>query len=115
MNQIKCAVIGVGYLGRFHAEKYTKTPNVKLIAVCDSDQKRSQETAKSYKVTPYTDYRQLLGKVDAVSIATATTQHYEIAKAFLMHKTHVLLEKPMTTTVAEAEDLVFLKEHGFYA
>jgi len=108
MNKINCAVIGVGYLGKFHTEKYTKLSNTKLIAVCDSNAKRTEEIAKLYHVQAYNDYRQLIGKVDAVSIAATTSMHYKIAKFFLENKVHVLLEKPITKTVAEAEELIVL-------
>lgn len=108
MKIIKCAVIGVGYLGKFHAEKYTKLSNTRLIAVCDFNPKRNQEIAQIHNVMPYNDYRQLIGKVDAVSIAATTSSHYEIAKVFLENKVHVLLEKPITTTVAEAKKLIAL-------
>ena len=108
MKKINCAVIGTGYLGRFHAEKYTKLSNTALIAVCDFDPNRSREIAQIYHTASYTDYRQLIGKVDAVSIAATTSSHYEIAKVFLENKVHVLLEKPLTTTVAEAQELIIL-------
>lgn len=108
MKKINCAVIGVGYLGKFHAEKYTKLSNIKLIGVCDFDTNRAEEIAKLYQVSAYNDYRQLIGKVDAVSIAATTSMHYEIAKFFLENKVHVLVEKPITTTVAEAKELIVL-------
>jgi len=112
MPIIKCAVIGTGYLGKFHAEKYTKISNTQLIAICDLDRKRAQEIAQTYHVSADTDYHELLGKVDAVSIASATTSHYAIAKDFLQHKTHVLLEKPITVTVAEAKELVTIAQQN---
>lgn len=108
MKKVNCAVIGVGYLGKFHAEKYTKLSNSKLTAVCDFNAKRAEEIAQIYNAIPYNDYRQLIGKVDAVSIAATTSMHYEIAKFFLENKVHVLLEKPITKTVAEAEELIAL-------
>jgi predicted dehydrogenase len=106
MNKIKCAVIGVGYLGKFHADKYASLENVDLVAVCDSDKERSESIAKIHGISATTDYRDLLGKVDAVSIAAITSTHYQIAKDFLQNGTHVLVEKPITTTVAEAEELI---------
>lgn len=110
MKKIKCAVIGVGYLGRFHAEKYASLPNSTLVAVCDIDSKRSHEVAHKNEVTAVTDYHHLIGKVDAVSIATPTQSHYAIAKFFLENGVHVLLEKPITTTVSQAEDLIKIAE-----
>ena len=106
MKKIKCAVVGVGYLGRFHAEKYANLPNSKLVGICDIDAKRGNEISHKYDVVLTTDFRDLIGKVDAVSIVTPTQSHYKIAKVFLENGIHVLLEKPITNTVAEAEDLI---------
>lgn len=106
MNKIRCAVIGVGYLGAFHAEKYAKLKQVDLIAVCDIDPKRAKSVAKKCKTTVINDYHQLLAKVDAVSIATPTTQHHEIGKFFLENGVHVLVEKPITNTVEQADELI---------
>ena len=106
MNKVKCAVIGVGYLGNFHAEKYHHLPEAELVAVCDTNQESCNQIAKKYKTKPYYDYRGLANQVTAVSIATPTTQHHDIAKFFLENNIHVLVEKPITTTVAEAENLI---------
>jgi len=108
-KKINCAVIGVGYLGKFHAEKYTKLSNAKLVAVCDFNHKRAEEVAELHHILAYDDYQKLTD-VDAVSIAATTGMHYKIAKFFLAHKIHVLLEKPMTVTVAEAEKLIALAD-----
>lgn len=108
MNKIKVAVIGVGYLGRFHAQKYQLLDHVELIAVCDVNQKACEAVAQELGVQAYFDYTQLIGKVDAVNIAATTSKHYEIAKVFLQHGVHVLLEKPMTETVAQAQELIDL-------
>lgn len=108
MRKIKCAVIGVGYLGRFHAEKYASLPNAKLIGVCDIDPHRGSEVANKHGVMSTEDYHKFIGKVDAVSIATPTQSHFQIAQLFLEHGIHVLLEKPITNTVDEAEELIAL-------
>lgn len=110
MKKIKCAVIGVGYLGRFHAEKYATLPNAELVGVCDIDHARGQEIALKHRVMATTNYLDFIGKVDAVSIATPTQSHYQIAKVFLENNIHVLLEKPITTTVRQAEDLIALAD-----
>ncbi len=112
MKKIKCAVIGVGYLGRFHSEKYASLPNAKLVSVCDIDHERGSEIANKYGVTVTQDYRNLVNKVDAVSIVTPTKSHHKIAKFFLENGVHVLLEKPITTTVAQAEDLIRLADEN---
>ena len=108
MNKLKCAVIGVGYLGSFHAEKYANLSDAELVGVCDIDLKHCKAIAKKYKTTPFNDYKLLIGKVNAVSITTPTTQHYQLAKFFLENNVHVLVEKPITTTVEEAEELIKL-------
>ncbi len=106
MEKLRCAVIGVGYLGKFHAEKYAKHPQVDLIAVCDIEQARAAELAEKFQTAALSNYRELIGKVDAVTIAVPTIYHYDIAKFFLEHNIHVLLEKPVTTTVEQADELI---------
>jgi len=112
MNRIKCAVIGVGYLGKFHTEKYANLPNAELVAVCDTNEKLCNELGTLYDTTPIVNYEELLGKVDAVSIATPTSTHYAIAKFFLENKIHVLLEKPITTEVEEANELIEIADRN---
>lgn len=112
MKKIRCAVIGVGYLGRFHAQKYQLLPNAELIGVCDVNSEAVKAVAAELNVPAYTDYRQLFGNVDAVSIAATTRMHFEIAKNCLAQGIHVLIEKPITETVLQAEELVQLaKKH----
>lgn len=103
---LKTAVIGVGYLGNFHAQKFAALPETDLIAVCDIDVSRCDEMAQAHNTQAVYDYRQLIGKVDAVSIAVPTTLHHEVAKAFLSTGTHVLLEKPIASSLVEADDLI---------
>lgn len=110
LPKVNCAVIGVGYLGRYHAEKYATLPNSKLVSVCDIDKERGGEIANKHSVMATDDYKNLLGLVEAVSIVTPTQTHHRIAKFFLENGVHVLLEKPITTHVAEAEELVSLAE-----
>lgn len=106
MNKIRCAVIGVGYLGRFHAQKYQSLSNAELVAVCDVNPKAAKAVSLELGVDAYMDYQDLFDKVDAVSIAASTASHYEVAKAFLEQGIHVLIEKPITETVAQAEELI---------
>lgn len=112
MKKIRTAVVGVGYLGKFHAEKYSFLPNSELVAVCDINRQQCQEIAASHGVTAVYDYHDLLGKVDAVSIAVPTALHYSIAKTFLTNNIHVLVEKPITHTVAEAEELITIAKNN---
>jgi len=106
MQTIKTAVIGVGYLGKFHAEKYHTLPDSDLIAVVDANIDVAQEIAKKFNVQALTNYEELKGKVDAVSIVVPTQLHYETAKFFLQNSIHVLVEKPITTTEQQASELV---------
>jgi len=105
---MRTAVIGVGYLGRFHAQKYASLADSTLVGVADPCARARDSVAAELGVPAHADYRELLGAVDAVSIVTPTPSHYETAKAFLEAGAHVLVEKPMTATVSEAESLVSL-------
>ncbi len=106
MKKIKSAVIGTGYLGKFHAEKYAGLPDCELVAVVDVNQQAAEEIAQKYQTQALTDYHQLLGKVDAVSIVVPTTLHHQVALDFINHGTHVLVEKPITVTIEEADELI---------
>jgi predicted dehydrogenase len=103
---MRTAVIGVGYLGRFHAQKYAMLANSQLVGVADSRADVGDAVAAELGTRSFSDYRQLLGQVDAVSIVTPTISHHTIAKEFLEAGVHVLVEKPMTVTVAEAQGLI---------
>lgn len=106
--RIRCAVIGVGYLGRFHAQKYLQLPDAELVGVCDVNFEQAQKVAQELGVTAYADYNELFGLVDAVSIAATTTAHFKIAQACLNAGIHVLIEKPLTETVVQANTLIAL-------
>ena len=106
MKKIRTAVIGVGYLGQFHAEKYAALTESELIGVVDTNPARAEEVAQKLGTRAYSDYRDLIGAVDAVSVVVPTQYHHEVAKTFLSAGVHVLLEKPITTTVEEADDLI---------
>jgi predicted dehydrogenase len=110
MSSLKCAVVGVGYLGKFHAEKYAALPDCELVAVVDTDLATAQAIAEKTACQALTDYRELLGRVDAVSIVVPTSLHHQVAKDFLTGGAHVLVEKPITVTVAEADELVRIGE-----
>jgi len=105
-EKIRTAVIGVGYLGQFHAEKYAQLENAELVAVVDLDRERAAQVAEKVGARSCSDFREIIGQVDAVSIVVPTQAHYEVAKAFLEKGVHVLLEKPITTTLAEADELI---------
>ena len=103
-------MIGVGYLGRFHAQKYHQLDNAKLIAVCDIDKAAADAVGAELEVPAYYDYHTILQDVEAVSIAATTKAHYQIAKDCIEAGIHVLVEKPITETVAQAKELVELAE-----
>ncbi len=112
MNLIRCAVIGVGYLGRFHAQKIQSLEHAVLVAVCDVDSTVCEAATQEFNVPAYSDYHKIFGHVDAVCIAATTSAHYAIAKDCLEQGIHVLIEKPITETVEEAEALIKLaKKH----
>ena len=109
---LRVAVVGVGYLGRFHAQKYQQINMVDFVGVCDQNAERVQKIATELSVAHFQDYRDLLGRVDAVTIASTTLSHYSIARFFLENGVHVHVEKPMTSTVPEAEELVALAKRN---
>jgi len=106
MSKIRAAVIGVGYLGRFHAQKYAQLPVCELVAVVDGREEVGKAVAGELGTQALADYRELLGKVDAVSVVTPTPAHFEIADAFLAAGAHVLVEKPITETPEQARALI---------
>jgi len=103
---IRAAVVGVGYLGRFHAEKYAASAKAQLVAVVDVDESRAREIARSVGTDAIADYRQLFGRVQCVSIAVPTRLHHPIAREFLEQGIDVLVEKPLTAEIEEGRDLV---------
>ena len=100
------AVVGVGYLGRFHAEKYAASSKANLVAVVDSDESRAREVGAQLGAEVLTDYRALFGRVQCVSIAVPTRFHYEVARDFIDAGIDVLVEKPLTADIAQARELV---------
>ncbi|MDM8536865.1 Gfo/Idh/MocA family oxidoreductase [Desulfobacterales bacterium HSG17] len=107
-NNIRIGVIGTGYLGKYHTEKYAHLDNVELVGVVDVDANAAEKVALDNATKPFTDYRALFGKVDAVSVVVPTKYHYEISKEFLQQGVDVLIEKPMTVTLSEADELIKL-------
>ncbi len=110
MANIRAAVIGVGYLGRFHAQKWKALPGCELVAIADPTPAARDAVAQELGVDAVADWRELLGRVDAVSIVTPTPFHHAIARECLEAGIHVLVEKPITTTVGEAADLIAVAE-----
>jgi predicted dehydrogenase len=112
MNRIRTGVIGVGYLGQFHAEKYAGLPNAALVGVVDPDKARALLIADKLKTRAFADPAELLGQVDAVSVVAPTIHHHRLAHQFLDAGVHVLLEKPITVTLDQAADLIALAERN---
>ncbi|HTV79825.1 MAG TPA: Gfo/Idh/MocA family oxidoreductase, partial [Steroidobacteraceae bacterium] len=108
MKKVTAAVIGVGYLGRFHAQKYAQLEACELVAVVDARPEAREGVATEVGTRALADYRGLLGEVDAVSIVTPTAAHFPIAREFLEAGAHVLVEKPITETPQEARELIAL-------
>lgn len=106
MKRIRVGVVGVGYLGRFHAEKYAGMDAVDLVGVADTNMSQAASIAGKYRTTAYSTYQDLFGKVDAVSIVVPTPSHFAVAMGFLENNVDVLIEKPMTTTLEEADELI---------
>ena len=110
MSKVKIAVIGVGYLGEFHAQKYKANKNADLIGIVDTNKQRSKEISNKIDVKSYNDYKSIIHRVDAVSIVVPTNLHYKIAKFFIENKKHVLIEKPFASNTAEARKLKKISE-----
>jgi predicted dehydrogenase len=108
--RLRAGVIGVGYLGRFHVEKYHALPDVDLVAVVDSDLARAQEVAGKYGARAYASHREALEGLDVVSVVVPSDQHYAVAVDCLDAQVHTLVEKPMTATLDEAHSLIEMAE-----
>lgn len=104
-NRVRAGIIGAGHMGRYHVAAYSELFNVELVGVCDVDPQKAEAAAAPFGLPVFTDYRDLFGKVDAVSVAVPTHLHYEVARDVLEHGIHVLLEKPITPSLAEADSL----------
>jgi predicted dehydrogenase len=111
-NPVRVAVVGAGYLGRFHAEKYAGMPDVDLVAVVDINGAAAVEVAEKFQTRSFTRHQDIFDKTDAVSVVTPTLFHYDIARDFLKHGIDVLIEKPMTETLSQADELIGLAQDG---
>jgi len=112
MSRMRAAVVGVGYLGRFHALKYAAHPAVDLVAVVDVDADRCRAVATEVGTQAIFDHRELVGRVDCVSVAVNTQHHFAVARDLLLAGIDVLVEKPITTTVADGQALLELAVRG---
>ena len=105
MSKVKVAVIGIGYLGEFHAQKYKANKDAELVAIVDTNRLRRDEISRQLGVKSYNNFESVLDKVDAVSIVVPTNLHYKTASYFIKKNKHVLIEKPFASTVSEAKKL----------
>lgn len=110
MKKIRVGVIGTGYLGQFHAEKYAAHPDIDLVAVVDPDNDRACAVAGKCGASACGRHTELLGRVDAVSVVTPTPTHFEIGRYFLEQGVDLLMEKPITVSLSEADTLINLAE-----
>jgi len=108
MHKINVAVIGVGHLGEIHARIYSELPHTNLVGVCDINKDRLDKVCALLNVEGSTDYRDFFSKVEAVSIATPTKSHFEVARDFLKQGIHILVEKPFTSELKQADALIRL-------
>ncbi len=110
VKNFKAGVVGVGHMGQYHAVVYSELLDPKNISLVDIAEEQVRPIANRYGIPFYSDYRELFGKIDIVSIAVPTSLHYPIAKDFLENGIHVLLEKPIARDIEEAEELFELAE-----
>ncbi|HXV07529.1 MAG TPA: Gfo/Idh/MocA family oxidoreductase [Burkholderiales bacterium] len=108
LKPLRAAVIGAGYLGNFHAQKYAALDGATLEGVVDVDAQRAAAVAHAVGARAFADYRELLGRIDVASIVVPTDLHYEVARTCLEAGVHILVEKPVTRTVQEAAELAEL-------
>ncbi len=106
MKKTRVAVVGVGYLGKFHAQKYARMPDVDLVGVVDIDAVLAEQIATETQTRAFSDYRELFGKVDAASVVVPTPSHFAISRDLLAHQIDLMIEKPITTTLTEADKLI---------
>ncbi len=109
-DKVRVGVIGVGYLGRFHALIYSRMADVELVGVVDTDPHRAREVAAEAGCRVFADAEQLAAAVDAVSVVVSTTAHLQVAAPLLRRRVHMLLEKPIAATVEEGREIVRLAE-----
>jgi len=110
MKKMRIGVVGVGHLGCFHARKYARMHEVELAGVVDTDVTRATAVAGELRCPAYASHQELFGRVDAVSVAVPTSAHFEISRDFLKRDVDVLIEKPMTQSLEEADELIDLSE-----
>ncbi len=109
-ERLKVGVVGVGHVGSLHAKIYASLPTAELVGICDIHPTTAQRVGTLFRCRSVTDYRELLPHVQAVSLAAPTSLHYAIGRDCLQHGRHLLIEKPVATSLAEADELVQLAD-----
>lgn len=108
MDELRVGVIGTGHLGKLHARLYKKIKNARLIGIFDTNHESAQDVAKEHKCKHFKSLQEIIEEVDAVNIVTPTSAHFEIAKFAIQNNKHIFIEKPITSTVSQAEQLLKL-------
>ncbi len=109
-QKLRCAVIGVGYMGKFHAEKFAASPHAQLVGIADADHARAAGLARALGCEAVADYRALLPRIDAACVAVPTQLHHDVARDCLSAGVHVLVGKPLARTLEEADALMAIAE-----
>ena len=112
MEKVRIGVVGIGHLGRYHLQKYEKLEPCEIVAAADVVAERAARAAALHGCRAMTDYRDMIGAVDAVSVAVPTRCHHAVAGAFLEAGVHVLLEKPIAETLDQADELISLADRN---
>ena len=108
MRKLQFGVVGVGYIGELHAQKYASMEDIDLAGLADIDFNRAKEMACKYDTKAYRSHTELLQNVDGLSLAVPTVSHFRIARDILNHGTHLLIEKPITLSLRDADNLIKL-------
>ncbi len=108
MKKLRASVVGVGYLGTFHAQKYKNNNNVQLVGVFDVNHEQAKKVAQSLDVIAWSQLTEMIGKVDLATVSCSTQAHYEVAEFLLKNKIHVNIEKPITDNTLKAQKLIEL-------
>ena len=112
LRKLRIAVIGVGHIGKEHTRIYSDMSDVNLTGIVDISKKQGEVVAQRYNTKYFSSYKEILNKIDAASVVVPTKFHYEITKELLKNGIHVLVEKPMTGTISEAEELISISRRN---
>ncbi len=108
MSALRVGVVGIGHLGNYHLQKYRKIGHIEVVGVADCDLSRAEKAAGTFNCSAYSDHRRLVENVNAVSITVPARDHHTVARDFLIAGKDVLIEKPFTATLSEADELIRL-------